>query len=286
MRPLLLLLAASIVPLVAAPAFAQVGGATEPLKSLPPERAEAYLQGGGMGQARVAELSGFPGPRHVLDLADTLALSPTQTDLARALMAATLSQAVALGRAIVDEERELERLFAADSIDDEALEARVREIGQMNAELRLVHLRAHVAMRAALTPEQAARYAALRHGPGASPGGGPHHPGRASSASPPAPVPSDLTVAALPGYDDARFATATLYQNDGYRVVGFAFRAGQGLPEHAAPVQAFLLVTEGRARVTFGGETHELKAGEGVVLPKDVPHLVEAIEDTRALLTR
>ncbi|MDP2956413.1 MAG: hypothetical protein Q8N53_08320 [Longimicrobiales bacterium] len=31
-----------------------------------------------MGMARPAELNGFPGPRHVLDLADLLALAPDQ----------------------------------------------------------------------------------------------------------------------------------------------------------------------------------------------------------------
>ncbi|MEP0546999.1 MAG: hypothetical protein ABJF88_08705 [Rhodothermales bacterium] len=40
---------------------------------------------------------------------------------------------------------------------------------------------------------------------------------------------STETPTSLPGYDDARFATATLYQNDTYRVVGFAFREGPRL---------------------------------------------------------
>ena len=102
------------------------------------------------------------------------------------------------------------------------------------------------------------------------------------------PLPSfDATpMPSLPDFDDIRFATATLYQNDRYRVVGFAFREGQTLPEHATPVDAFLLITAGRAHVTVGGDVHDLGGGEGVVLPKDVPHTVEATEDTRALLIR
>lgn len=106
----------------------------------------------------------------------------------------------------------------------------------------------------------------------------------------PTPLPAEeydsTSVRALPDFNDARFTTATLYENDGYRVVGFAFRQGQVLPEHAAPEDAFLLLTEGRARVTVGRDTHELSAGEGILLPKDVAHTVEATEASRMLLVR
>lgn len=93
-------------------------------------------------------------------------------------------------------------------------------------------------------------------------------------------------VSSLPDFDEARFATAPLYQNDGYRVVGFSFREGQTLPEHAAPVDAYLIVTEGSARVSIGDIVHHLGQGEGIVLPKDVLHLIEATEDSRMVLVR
>lgn len=105
----------------------------------------------------------------------------------------------------------------------------------------------------------------------------------------PDPVPPSSSTSAplpaLPDFDDARFTTAKLYDG-GALVTGFAFRAGQGLPAHAVPDEAFLLVTEGAAHVTVGDEVHALGAGDGVVLPGGVPHALEATRDTRVILVR
>lgn len=102
----------------------------------------------------------------------------------------------------------------------------------------------------------------------------PETPSSARSALPP-----------LPDSDDAPFTTADLYAGN-TRVKGFAFRAGQGLPTHTVPVEAFLLVTEGAVRVTVGDDVHTLRTGEGLALPGGVAHALEAIEDTRAVLIR
>jgi Spy/CpxP family protein refolding chaperone len=148
--------------LVTGPALAQ---APDTPLSLPGNQAQALLEGHGMGLARVADVSGYPGPRHVLELADSLALSVEQAATARALRAGVLEEARPLGARIVELEREVDALFAAESVDPDALEALVHEIARLQAELRLVHLRAHLVMHDALTPAQNARYHALRHGP-------------------------------------------------------------------------------------------------------------------------
>ncbi len=49
-----------------------------PIKALSAEVVVAYLAGDGMGFALAAELNGYPGPRHVLQLADSLLLDATQ----------------------------------------------------------------------------------------------------------------------------------------------------------------------------------------------------------------
>jgi quercetin dioxygenase-like cupin family protein len=114
---------------------------------------------------------------------------------------------------------------------------------------------------------------------------------RAHEPTPLPAMPSDMPSSALsampllPDADDAPFTTADLYDGN-TRVKGFAFRAGQGLPVHTVPVEAYLLVTEGAVRVTVGDDEHALRAGEGLVLPGGVAHALEAIEDTRAVLIR
>jgi Spy/CpxP family protein refolding chaperone len=109
--------------------------------------------------------SAWPVRLHVLELADELDLSADQLETARSLRADVLESARALGARIVAAEHELDALFGEPAVDPHRLEAAVHEIARLRAELRMVHLRAHLDMNEALTREQAAHYHALRHGP-------------------------------------------------------------------------------------------------------------------------
>jgi quercetin dioxygenase-like cupin family protein len=65
----------------------------------------------------------------------------------------------------------------------------------------------------------------------------------------------------------------------------FAFDKGQGLSPHTAPFDALVQVVEGRAVITLDGEPAELGTGEGIILPANVTHGVEATEPFKMLLT-
>ncbi len=135
-------------------------------------------QGMGMGRARAAELNGYPGPRHVLDLAQAgqLALTPEQTRTAQRLFDGMAREARRLGDLILREERSLEAEFRSGRISDAGLQARALRIGALEGELRAVHLRAHVEMRAALSAAEIQRYNALRgYGTAPQPQHPPHH---------------------------------------------------------------------------------------------------------------
>jgi hypothetical protein len=58
------------------------------MKALAPERIEDLLMGRGAGHALSAELNHYPGPKHVLDLATELPLTPMQQQQARDSFAA------------------------------------------------------------------------------------------------------------------------------------------------------------------------------------------------------
>lgn len=155
----------SALMLVVALAVGPVAAQTHtPPASLSMDEMHGLMMGQGMGLARAAEMQGYPGPKHVLELADSLALSDEQRQLAETLMAGVQSEARSLGARIVDAERRLSALFDGGAVDNPALEAAAHEVGRLRAELRLVHLRAHLAMREALSAEQSARYHAIRHG--------------------------------------------------------------------------------------------------------------------------
>jgi Spy/CpxP family protein refolding chaperone len=154
------------VSLIATSAAAQESPYTQhterEIKALSAEEVEGYLAGKGMGMALAAELNSYPGPKHVLELADSLKLSDEQQLQTRAVFDRMKAQATRLGQEIVERERWLDGLFASGEISEEGLEALVTEIGLLTGELRYHHLRAHLAVKRLLLAEQAARYDALR----------------------------------------------------------------------------------------------------------------------------
>lgn len=139
-----------------------LGQETRDIKALSSDDVNAYLAGKGMGFAKAAELNGFPGPAHVLELATPLALTPDQRSRTEALFASMQALAKELGRALIEEERKLDRLFATKTVTVEALNRTLGEIGSLQAKVRAAHLEAHLAQAQILSPEQNARYAELR----------------------------------------------------------------------------------------------------------------------------
>jgi hypothetical protein len=129
-----------------------------------PEEVEGLVSGKGMALALAAEVNGYPGPRHVLDAAQTeqLALRPDQHAAVERLHARMLEQAQAKGQEILQAEAHLAQRFRAGHIDEASLQESLADIGRLRAELRFIHLRTHLTTRALLTPEQVARYNAVR----------------------------------------------------------------------------------------------------------------------------
>lgn len=132
------------------------------VKALSQGEIDGLLRGEGMGMALPAELHGYPGPRHVLDLADELGLSEAQRSRVRQIFETMHERATTLGRVIVELERELDAAFAERRVTSEGLGRLVSRIGSRKAELRTVHLDAHLTLDPVLTEAQRARYAELR----------------------------------------------------------------------------------------------------------------------------
>lgn len=155
------------------------GHASREIKALSDEETADLLAGRGMGLAVAAEMNGYPGPMHVLELADALHLTPEQRAATAALIAPMRERAQQLGRDVVAAEAALERAFVAHTLDSAALQAQVMRIAELRGRLRAVHLETHLAQRAILRPEQLAHYAALRgYGDRGSPTPAPAHPMR------------------------------------------------------------------------------------------------------------
>ena len=152
----------AIVASAAQPTSPYVGQETRDIKALSPDDLNTYLGGKGAGFAKAAELNGYAGPAHVLELAAPLALTPEQRTRTEALFASMESRAKLLGRALVEEERKLDQLFATKAVTPELLNRSLNEIGALQAKVRAAHLEAHMTQVEILTPEQNARYSKLR----------------------------------------------------------------------------------------------------------------------------
>jgi Spy/CpxP family protein refolding chaperone len=141
----------------------QVGGE---IASLSDQELSDLGAGAGMGLARVAELNHYPGPKHVLELADSLGLTPDQRQQVAAIREAMLEWAVRLGEQIIEAERVLSTRFEHEHVDSATVETATAEIGGLYGALRYRHLAAHLAVKDLLTPDQVAAYDRLRgYGP-------------------------------------------------------------------------------------------------------------------------
>jgi Spy/CpxP family protein refolding chaperone len=122
----------------------------------------ALLKGEGMGFAKAAELNGYPGPRHVLNLAAQLKLTPDQRQQVQAIFDQMNAAARPLGAEVVERERVLDQLFQKGEISPDRLRAETVSIAELQGRLRSVHLAAHLQTRALLTTDQIAMYQRLR----------------------------------------------------------------------------------------------------------------------------
>ncbi|NIR43383.1 MAG: periplasmic heavy metal sensor [Gemmatimonadetes bacterium] len=136
--------------------------AASEIASLSAKEVEGLRNGDGMGLARAAELNSYPGPRHVIDLADELSLSAEQRARVTEIFDAMHEAAVRLGAEIIEAEGTMSRRFEHRHIDRAALEELTEKLGALYGDLRNVHLEAHLAVAEVLDPEQIAEYDRLR----------------------------------------------------------------------------------------------------------------------------
>ncbi len=142
---------------------------TRAIKALSDQQISDLRAGRGMGLALAAELNGYPGPLHVIELASELGLSAEQRQRMDSLFKQMKAEASAIGEQLIAEESALDRMFARKEIDEQNLVAATNKIGAIQAALRASHLKYHLATVAVLEPEQVRKYAQLRGYLGAHP---------------------------------------------------------------------------------------------------------------------
>jgi hypothetical protein len=159
------LLAAASLILTTIAVFAQApyaGMQTRPIKALSEQQVADLQAGRGMGFALAAELNGYPGPSHVLELADKLDLSADQRARVKQLFDSMKAEALPLGKKLIDQEAELDRLFVSHNVTRENLKAATMASANTQGSLRETHLKYHLTTVGLLRPSQIQRYSELR----------------------------------------------------------------------------------------------------------------------------
>jgi hypothetical protein len=149
-------------PTLAQQAQPYVGLETRSIKTLSDQQIADLKAGRGMGLSLAAELNGYPGPIHAIEMAEPLKLSADQRARLDELFAAMKAEAIPIGTKLIAEEARLNEKFADKTVAPASLKALTSAIGATQAELRATHLKFHLATVAIFTPEQVTRYKELR----------------------------------------------------------------------------------------------------------------------------
>lgn len=164
-RPVRLAIVTVPIVLLTSPAMSQqpyAGLQNRTVKTLSEQQIADLNAGRGMGLALAAELNGYPGPIHAIELAQQLRLSPHQVSKLKALFEAMKAETIPLGETLISQERNLNDDFASHTVTAASLEEKTRSIGATQAALRAAHLKYHLSTVAILTPDQVAKYNELR----------------------------------------------------------------------------------------------------------------------------
>jgi hypothetical protein len=135
------------------------------IKSLSDNDVQSLQNGTGEafgGMAKLAELNGYPGPRHVLDMASQLQLTDRQRVEIELIYQNMSNKAKNIGVAIIALEQDMDRALANKTITEENLKLMLDKSGDLYGQLRFVHLSAHLDTVQMLTVEQVQMYNKIR----------------------------------------------------------------------------------------------------------------------------
>lgn len=169
-----------VAALLCVPSFAMgqtgtyAGQQDRPVKALSQQQIEDLRTGRGMTLALAAELNGYPGPMHVLELADRMELDDSQKAQIENLLKEMRREAIQVGTRLLAAEISLDREFAERRVTTESVVAGTQAVAALQGELRATHLRYHLATVEVLNAGQVVRYNELRGYSDSSSGGG-HH---------------------------------------------------------------------------------------------------------------
>jgi quercetin dioxygenase-like cupin family protein len=94
-----------------------------------------------------------------------------------------------------------------------------------------------------------------------------------------------LTLKELVGYQDGTVASRMIVSRKTGNITLFSFDENEGLSEHTAPFDAMVTILDGECEVWIAGKTFQMKEGETIIFPANIPHALSAITKFKMSLT-
>ena len=87
------------------------------------------------------------------------------------------------------------------------------------------------------------------------------------------------------GYQNGSIVSKQILKKPNGNITLFAFDKDESLTEHTSPYEAVVYMVDGEMEITIGGNPHNIKAGEYLIMPANVSHGLRAIANSKMLLT-
>ena len=87
------------------------------------------------------------------------------------------------------------------------------------------------------------------------------------------------------GYQNGSIVSKQIIKKANGNITLFAFDKDESLTEHTSPYEAVVYMVDGEMEITIGGNPYNVKAGEIIVMPPNIPHGLKAKVNSKMLLT-
>lgn len=86
-------------------------------------------------------------------------------------------------------------------------------------------------------------------------------------------------------YQEGSVVSKQIIKKPNGNITLFAFDKDESLTEHTSPYEAVVFMVDGEMEIKVGGVPYNVKEGEIILLPPNVPHGLVALQKSKMLLT-
>lgn len=94
-----------------------------------------------------------------------------------------------------------------------------------------------------------------------------------------------INLQELISYQEGQVVSRTIAQTPSANITLFSLDKGEGISTHVTSGDAMVQILDGTAEITIGNNIFNVKSGETIIMPSNVPHGLEAREKFKMLLT-